>query len=145
MTASFEGHPDAEIYLSLPGLGVVLSARVLGEFGDDRARFADAKARKAYAGTAPVTQASGTKKIVLARFARNRRLADACYWWAFSSLTRSAGAHRYYRALRTRGKTHHQALRGLANRLVGILHACLAAGQTYSESVAWPQPREIAA
>jgi len=145
MTASFEGHPDAEIYLSLPGLGVVLSARVLGEFGDDRARFADAKARKAYAGTAPVTQASGTKKIVLARFARNRRLADACYCWSFSSLTRSPGANRYYRTLRTRGKTHHQALRGLANRLVGILHACLAVGQTYSESLAWPQPYEIAA
>src|SRR2546425_8527426 len=76
MTASFEGHPDAEIYLSLPGLGVVLSARVLGEFGDDRARFADAKARKAYAGTAPATQASGTKKILLARSAPNRRLAN---------------------------------------------------------------------
>jgi len=145
MSASFKAHPDAEIYLSLPGLGVVLSARVLGEFGDDRARFADAKARKAYAGTAPVTQSSGTKKIVLARFARNRRLGDACYWWAFSSLTCSPGANHYYRALRTRGKTHHQALRGLANRLVGILHACLAASQTYSESVAWPQPQKIAA
>jgi transposase len=134
----FEGHPDAEIYRSLPGLGIVLGARVLAEFGDDRTRFDDAKARKNYAGTAPITRASGTRQVVLARVARNRRLADACYLWAFASLTRSPGARRYYDQLRARAKTHHQALRGLANRLVGILHGCLSHRQPYSEEVAWP-------
>ena len=78
LAASFEAHPDAEIIRSLPGLGVILGARVLAEFGDDRTRFADAKARKCYAGTAPITKASGTRKVVLARVARNHRLADAC-------------------------------------------------------------------
>ena len=58
----FGRHPDAEIYASQPGLGVVLGARVLGEFGDDRHRYADARARKNYAGTSPITRASGTKK-----------------------------------------------------------------------------------
>ena len=72
----FGRHPDAEIYASQPGLGVVLGARVLGEFGDDPHRYADAKARKNYAGTSPITRASGTKKLVLARYARNRRLGD---------------------------------------------------------------------
>ena len=46
----FGQHPDAEILRSLPGLGVVLGARVLGEFGDDPTRFADAASRRAYAG-----------------------------------------------------------------------------------------------
>jgi transposase len=45
-----------------PGLGVVLAARVPAEFGDDPHRYASAKARKAYAGTAPVTRASGLRQ-----------------------------------------------------------------------------------
>ena len=145
LTQSFEVHPDAEIYRSLPGLGVILSARVLSEFGDDPNRFDHPKSRKAYAGTAPITKASGTRQVVLARVARNRRLADACYLWAFSSLTRSAGARRYYDALRGRGQTHHQALRALANRWVGILHGCLRYHSRYSENIAWPPPLQVAA
>jgi transposase len=145
LAASFEKHPDAEIYLSLPGLGVVLGARAMAEFGDDRTRFQHPKARKSYAGTAPITKASGTRKVVLARVARNRRLADACYLWAFSALTRSAGARHRYDVLRARGQTHHQALRALANRLVGILHGCLANRQTYSEQLAWSADMEVAA
>ena len=92
LAASFEQHPDAEILRSLPRLDPVLSARVLAEFGDDPRRYADAKARKNYAGTAPITRASGTRRVVLARHARNRRLADACYQWAFSALAASPGA-----------------------------------------------------
>jgi transposase len=74
----FEEHPDAELLRSLPGLGVVLGARVLAEFGDDPNRFAGPKSRKNYAGTAPITKASGRSLVVVARHARNRRLADAC-------------------------------------------------------------------
>lgn len=142
---SFRSHPDAEIYLSLPGLGDVLGARALGEFGDDRTRYGDPRSRKAYAGTAPITKASGTKRVVLARFARNAHLADACHLWAFSALSRSPGARRYYDALRARGKTHNQALRQLANRLVGILHACLERRELYREAAAWPALEEVAA
>jgi transposase len=141
----FESHPDAEIYRSLPGLGRVLGARVLAEFGDDRTRFAHPKARKNYAGTAPITRTSGRRRTVQARVARNRRLANACYWWAFSALTRSAGARRYYDQLRRRGKGHHQALRSTANRLVGILHGCLDHRQPYREEIAWPTPATLAA
>jgi transposase len=141
--AAFERHPDAEIILSLPGLGSTLGARVLGEFGDDRTRYVDARARRNYAGTSPITKASGKRRVVLARFARNERLYDACHLWAFASLTTSPGARRYYDLQRGRGKTHNQALRALANRLVGILHGCLRHGEGYREDVAWPaeEPR----
>jgi len=145
LAPAFEKHPDAEIYRSLPGLGVVLGARVLSEFGDDRTRYAHPKARKNYAGTSPITKASGTRHVVLARMARNRRLADACHQWAFCSITTSSGARHYYRALRLRGKTHYQALRALANRLVGILHGCLEHRQLYSEDVAWSTHHAVAA
>jgi hypothetical protein len=83
--------------------------------------------------------------VVLARSARNRRLSDACHQWAFCALTSSGGARQYYRALRRRGKTHHQALRALANRLVGILHGCLDHHQAYSEEIAWPSSLTVAA
>src|SRR5215218_8229456 len=134
----FGRHPDAEILTSQPGLGPVLGARVLAEFGDDRQRYADAKARKNYAGTSPITRASGTRKIVLARYTRNRHLADATHQWAFCALTASPGARAYYDALRARGTGHHAALRQLANRLVGILHGCLKSRTTYNETTAWP-------
>jgi hypothetical protein len=145
LSARFEVHPDAEIILSLPGLGSVLGARALGEFGDDPNRYADAKARRCYAGTAPITKASGTRLVVLARVARNRRLADACYLWAFASLGASPGARRCYDAHRAKGKTHHQALRALGNRLVGILDGCLRHRQLYREDIAWPTSVEVAA
>jgi hypothetical protein len=141
----FEEHPDAEILRSLPGLGSVLGARVLAEFGDDPTRYADPKARKNYAGTSPITKASGRSRVALARFARNRRLADALEMWAFCSLTTSAGARRYYDALRERGHTHRRALRSLANRLVGILHGCLRHRQPYREDIAWPHGEQAAA
>jgi transposase len=139
--AGFGRHPDAEIYLSQPGLGPVLGARVLAEFGDDPTRYADPKARKNYSGMAPITRASGTKRVVLARYARNRRLADALYQQAFAALTASPGARAYYDRQRARGATHHQALRALANRLVGILHGCLRHQIPYDETTAWPTER----
>ena len=83
----FETHPDADIYLSLPGLGVILGARVLGEFGDDPNRYTDAKSRRNYAGTSPLTVASGKKRAVLARHVRNRRLYDAIDQWAFCAIS----------------------------------------------------------
>jgi transposase len=141
----FGGHRDAEIYTSLPGLGVILSARVLGEFGDAPGQYADAKARKNYAGTSPVTRASGTKKVVLARYARNRRLGDALQQWAFCSLRGSPGARTYYQQLRDRKIGHQAALRQLANRLVGILHGCLKTRTAYDEQTAWAHHSATAA
>ena len=134
----FGRHPDADIVTSQPGLGPILGARVLAEFGDDHARYADAKARKNYAGTSPITRASGTRRVVLARYARNKHLADATHQWAFCALTASPGARAYYDAIRARGTGHHAALRQLGNRLVGILHGCLKSRTLYSEDTAWP-------
>jgi len=141
----FGRHRDAEIYTSLPGLGVVLGARVLGEFGDDPTRYADAKARKAYGGAAPITRASGKKKVVLARYARNDRLADALQQWAFGSMRGSPGAKAYYKALKDRKIGHQAALRQLGNRWVGILHGCLKTGQLYDENKAWSHQSSAAA
>ena len=143
--AHFGRHPDAEIVLSQPGLGVILGARVLAEFGDARERYASAKARKNYAATSPITRASGKKKTVAARFVHNDRLIDALMSQAFSALTTSPGARAYYDRQRARGAGYNAALRQLANRLVGILHGCLKTGTAYDETTAWSHHLNTAA
>lgn len=145
LAAHFDQHPDAELLRSLPGLGAVLGARMLAEFGDDPNRYTDAKARRNYAGTSPITRASGRSHHVQARVARNKRLADACHWWAFNALNTSPGARAYYDQRRARGQTHNQANRAVANRLVGILHGCLRTREHYDENRAWVTTVDIAA
>jgi transposase len=135
--ANFGRHPDAEIYRSQPGLGSVLGARVLGEFGDDPHRYASGKARKNYAATSPLTRASGKKKTVTARYIRNDRLTDALMAQAFTALSVSPGARALYDAERARGTEYNPALRKVANRLVGILHGCLKTRTLYDEATAW--------
>ena len=124
---------------------MTLGARVLAEFGDDPNRYADAKCRKNYAGTSPITRASGKHRVVLARYARNQRLADACYLWAFATLTASPGARAFYDQRRAAGDTHHRALRALANRLVGILHGCLRHGHPLRRTHRLGTPHQLAA
>lgn len=133
----FSQHPDAEILRSLPGLGGILGARVLAEFGDAPNRYTDAKARRNYAGTAPITRASGTSEVVIARLIRNKRLFDACYQWAFCALSASPGARTYYDAHDPGPKTGKTARRKLANKLVGILHGTLTHQTAYDEAIAW--------
>ncbi len=139
MRAHFSQHPDAEIISSQPGLGPILGARVLAEFGDDPHRYASSKARKNYAATSPITRQSGKRKTVMARYVHNDRLRDALDGQAFAALTASAGARAYYDRQRARGLSHRPALRQLANRLVGILHGCLKTRMLYDEATAWPQ------
>lgn len=141
----FGRHPDAEIYLSVPGIGPILGARMLGEFGDDRGRFVDAKARRNYAGTSPITHESGKKRSVTGRYVRNRRLFGASHQQAFSALTTSPGARAYYDRQRARGLTNDQALTAVANKMVGDLHGCLRHRTLYDETIAWPTPAAQAA
>jgi len=133
----FGRHPDAEIIISQPGMGMILGARVLAEFGDDPHRYRDGKARRNYAATSPITRASGKRKVVAARFVHNDRLVDALSAQAFSALSTSPGARACYDELRARGIGHNDALRRLANKLVGILHGCLKTRTLYDEHTAW--------
>ncbi len=139
----FEQHPDAAIITSFPGLGALSGARVLAEVGDDRTRFADAKSLKAYAGSAPVTRASGKSHAVIVRRVKNQRLAAVGYVWAFASLTASPGARAHYDRRRKAGDRDTSAQRNLYNRLLGCLHHCLATNTPYSETTAFPVPPKL--
>ena len=135
--AYFGLHPDVEIYRSLPGLGPVLGARVLAEFGDAPGRYTDAKSRKNYAGTSPITRQSGKQKTVHARFIHNNRLVNALDLYASAATLHCPHVRAYYNQLRDRGHSHHAALRQIGNRLVGILHGCLKTHTPYNPHTAW--------
>ena len=128
--------PGGEIYLSLPGLGDRLAARIAGEIGDAIGQFDTPNALQCYAGKAPVTRRSGTSELVVAsRLACNRYLAEAVQQWAFTSLRTSGWAREFYDTQRHRGKKHHAALRALGNRWLEVLWHCLTKGVPYDESV----------
>jgi transposase len=143
--AHFEQHPDAKIITSFPGLGMLAGARVLAEIGDDRTRFADARGLKAFAGSAPITRASGKKTVVLHRYIKNRRLAAVGPMWALAALRHSPGARRHFDARRAAGDWNRQAQRHLFNKLLGQLHHCLQTSQLYTEHLAFPPPSALAA
>lgn len=127
--------PGGKVYLSFPGLGDRLAARVAGEIGDHPHQFGSPNALACYAGKAPVTRRSGKSELVVAtRLACNRYLADAVQQWAFCSLRYSGWAREFYDSQRARGKTHHAALRALGNRWLEILWHCLTRDQLYNEA-----------
>lgn len=135
--AYFGLHPDTEIYRSQPGLGKILGSRVLAEFGDATSRYTSAKARKNYAATSPITRQSGKTRTVHARFIHNNRLINALIQQASAATLHDPHVKTYYDQLRTRGLSHHAALRQTANRLVGILHGCLKTHTLYNPDTAW--------
>lgn len=135
---AFLQHPDASILTSFPGVGVITGARVLAEIGDDRTRFADARALRSYAGSAPVTRASGKSLVVMHRKVKDQRLAAAGYMWTFAALTKSTAARALYDKRRAIGDRHASALRNLFNRYLSCLFHCLTTRQHYDEIKAFP-------
>ena len=130
-----QAFPGGEIYLSFPGLGRRLAARIAGEIGEHIEQFTTPNSLQCYAGRAPVTRRSGKRDLVVAhRLACNRYLADAVHKWAFASLRRSAWARQFYDAQRARGKSHHAALRALGNRWLEVLWHCLTHQVPYDEA-----------
>jgi transposase len=134
---AFDQHPDAAILTSFPGIGPVTGARVLGEIGDDRARFRDARGLKSYAGSAPITIASGKSLVVHHRKVKNQRLAAAGYVWIFGALPSPQVKH-HYDLRRAAGDKHAAAMRNLFNRFLGCLYHCLQTGQLFDPAKAFP-------
>jgi transposase len=131
-----KGFPGGEIYLSFPGLGDRLAARIAGEIGDHPEQFSSPNSLQCYAGKAPVTRRSGKSELVVAcRLAHNRSLGAAVQQWAFCSFRRSGWAREFYDAQRSRGKGHHAALRALGNRWLEVLWHCLRKGTLYDEAL----------
>jgi transposase len=115
---------DAGLILSIPGIGPAVAAALLTE-ASRPIRERDYESLRCYAGTAPVTRQSGKRKTVGISQACSPRLRNAVFHWATSSLCCDSRSRRQYDALRAAGHLHARALRGLADRLLGVLIALL--------------------
>jgi transposase len=125
-------HPEGEIFLSFPGLGVVLASRVLAGTGDNPDRFASGYG--AYAGTAPIVVQSGKRRVVKARTAAPKHFRDAVQQWAEQARRHSPWAAEFYARYRSRGHEHNEADRALGNRLLELLFDLRRLGRTYDEA-----------
>jgi transposase len=123
-------HRDAEILLSLPGIGPVVAATMLAE-ASQPLRDRDYQALRNYAGAAPVTRRSGKRKAIMMRYACNEPLRNALYHWSRCSMQKDARAKQHYAELRQRGHSHGRALRGLADRNLAMLISMLKSGTLY--------------
>ncbi|GIH02798.1 hypothetical protein Rhe02_08650 [Rhizocola hellebori] len=121
------------------GLGVIISARILAEMGDDRQRFGSARGLKAYAGSAPITKASGRALTITHRPNKNNRLNAAGILWASVTILHPGPERQHYLRRRAHGDRHVAAVRHLFNRMLGQLHRCLQAGQHFDQEVAYPE------
>lgn len=135
---AFSRHPHSAVYRTFPGLKSVLGARVFAEIGDDPDRFTNARALRSYAGTAPLTWASGDTQVVTHRRVANRRLKVAVHSWAFTSLNRSPGCRALYDRRREHGDRYAAALRHVGGRLLAGLHHCIQTGTVFSETAMFP-------
>jgi len=118
----FLTHNDQQIWRSLPRAGKRLAPRLLAEWGDDRARYADENLVQTLAGTAPVPFQSGNYAKAHKRFACLKPLRNALHQFAWQSTRQEAWAASYYRRKRAEGKTHSMAVRALANVWVRIIY-----------------------
>jgi len=138
LTGAFREHPDYPVITSFPGLADISGAIALAEIGDDRDQFSDDRALQAFAGSAPVTRASGKSRTVTRRRTKNNRLAAVGYSWAFTAASWPSPAREHYLRRREHGDGHPAALRHLLNRMLGQLHHCLATRQIYDPAKAFP-------
>ena len=123
-------HHDVTILLSLPGVGVRIGATMLAE-ASRPLHARDYHAIRTLAGLAPVTKASGKRRVVAMRYACNARLRTACYHWARTAMQTDAAARRHYTVLRQAGHSHARALRGVADRLLAVAMGMLKTGTLY--------------
>jgi transposase len=117
-------HRDAEVLLSLPGVGRKIAATMLSEASQAIAQR-DYHALRSYAGSAPITRQSGKKTVVLMRRGCNQRLRNALYQWSRGSVVHDPHSKKCYARMRARGHSHGRALRGMADRWLAILISML--------------------
>jgi transposase len=132
ITRLFSAHVDAAVFASLPGTGKRLAPRLLGGWGDDKARFASAASLQGWAGAAPVTWQSGQYRVAQRRTACNQPLRQTLHHFAWHSTQKDAWAKDYYLRKRTEGKSHSVAVRALANQWVRVIHAMWRASTPYN-------------
>jgi hypothetical protein len=134
LSTLFEQHPDQFIFSSLPGAGKLLAPALLVKFGDDRARFPTPAAVQALAGTCPVTDASGKRRVIKFRRGCDRQFRHIVQQWSRRSLDASVWANAYWQQVRPRCNSDNHAFRCLGNRWLAVAWKLWQTDQAYDET-----------
>jgi hypothetical protein len=135
ITRLFRMHSDSKAFASLPRAGTRLAPRLLAEWGEERARYADAASVQALAGTAPVAFQSGKFATVHRRYACSKPLRHALHQFVWQSTQTEPWALAYYQRKRREGKSHSMAVRALANQWVRIIYAVWVKHEAYDATI----------
>ncbi len=130
-----QAHPDFLLVDSLPGAGPALAPRLIAALGTDRSRFQSAQELQCYTGIAPVLESSGKQRWVHCRWACPKFVRQTIHEWALHSIGQCDWAREYYQAQRSRGKSHHTAVRALGFKWLRILFRCWHDRKPYQEEI----------
>ena len=128
---------DVVILKSMPGIGRINLATLLSE-GSGLLSSRDYQGLRTLCGAAPVTKRSGKSHIVIMRYAAHVRLRNTVYHWARVATQHDPKCRARYAALRKRGHSHGRALRGVADRLLGLACILLRRGTPFDPHFARP-------
>jgi transposase len=130
----FAAQADADLFRALPGSGPALAPRLLVAFGTERARFPHPADVQQFSGIAPVLERSGNSRIVHWRTSAPTFIRQTFHEFANQSIRYSAWANAYYALQRSRGKSHHTAVRALAFKWIRIIWSCWRERTQYDEA-----------
>jgi len=124
ISAAVAAHPWAPLLATLPRVGTINLAQIIGEVGPLLEHATNADQLAAETGVVPVTRASGKSHAVVFRYATNKRARQALIFWADNSRRASPWAQAIYDNARASGKRHPHAVRILARSWLRIIYAC---------------------
>jgi transposase len=135
LAQAFAAHPDHDLFASLPGAGPVLAPRLLASLGSQRERFASARELQQYSGVAPVTKKSGGTCYIHRRYLCATFQRQSFHEYAKESILWSRWSAAYYLQQRTKGSSHHTAVRALAFKWQRIIWRCWQDHSQYDERI----------
>jgi transposase len=132
---AYSQHQDYPIFDSLPGAGLVLGSRLLGTLGSQRDRYAHSSSLQCYSGIAPVTKKSGGSCYIHRRYLCPTFHKQSFHEYAKESILWCRWAAAYYLQQRTKGSSHHTAVRALAYKWQRVIWRCWQNRTPYNDSL----------
>ena len=126
------------ILFSIPGIGKITVATIIGEIGNSIDRFPTPKHFIGYIGLYPVVYQSGKSKVFFKMTWKGNKWLKMAFILATASARRSNPQMRnFYNRLRARGKSKKAAGGALARKIACLVYAILSSGKRWNENIAF--------
>ena len=119
---------------SIPGIGTILAAAIIGETGSI-SRFRSPAAFAVYNGTAPARNSTGGRDRHKARRDCNHRLKRAFWLAARAAVLHDVLAQEYFIRCKGRGHSYSECVKRVARRMSDMVYALLKSGKSYNRTI----------